>query len=76
MIPFGRDEILSRFAGILAVLETLQKFHLLITCKKFHPARRVPSLVLVGSRFAETKFSHVIVSARLSGMKKLINTSV
>ena len=42
----------------------------------FIPARRDPLFVLPGSRFAETKFSHVIASARLSGMKKLINTHI
>ena len=42
--------------------------------KSFIPARRDPSYVMAGSRFSETKFSHVITSARLSGMTKLINT--
>ena len=37
--------------------------------KCFILARRDPSIVLPGSRFAGTKFSHVIASARLSGMK-------
>ena len=40
--------------------------------KSFIPARRDPSFVLPGSRFAGTKFFHVIASTRLSGMKKLI----
>ena len=35
-----------------------------------------PFFLQRGSHFAGTKFSHVIASARLSGMKKLINTSV
>ena len=47
----------------------LHKLYLTITCKKFHPDK-------AGSRFAGTKFSHAIASARLSGIKKLINTSV
>ena len=38
--------------------------------KRFIPARRDPSLVQPGSRFAGTKFSHVIASARLGGIKK------
>ena len=41
--------------------------------KSFIPARRDPAFVLPGSRFARTKFSHVIASARLSGMKKHIS---
>ena len=44
--------------------------------KTFIPARRDPSFILPGSRFVGTKFPHVIASARLSEMKKLINTSV
>ena len=40
--------------------------------KRFIPARRYPSFVQPGSRFAGTKFSHVIASARLGGIKKLI----
>ena len=60
MIPVSSDEILSRFAGIPVVL------------KRFLPARRDPSFVQPGSRFAGTKFSHVIASARLGGIKKLI----
>ena len=40
--------------------------------KRFIPARRDPSFVQPGSRFAGTKFSHVIASARLGGIKKLI----
>ena len=44
--------------------------------KGFTLARRDPSFVQPGSRFAETKFSHVIASARLSGMKKLISKPV
>ena len=44
--------------------------------KSFIPTWWDPSFVLSESCFAGTKFSHVIVSARLRGMKKLINTSV
>ena len=36
------------------------------------PARRDPSSVLPGSCFVGTKLSHVIASARLTGIKKLI----
>ena len=40
--------------------------------KRFIPVRRDPSFVQPGSRFAEMKFSHVIASARLDGIKKFI----
>ena len=40
--------------------------------KRFIPTRRDPSFVQPGSRFAGMKFSHVIVSARLGEIKKLI----
>ena len=43
--------------------------------KSFILASRDPSFALPGFRFAETKCSFVITSARLSGMKMLINTS-
>ena len=39
MNPVDRDEILSGFAGILAVLQILHKLYLVITCKKFHPSK-------------------------------------
>ena len=44
--------------------------------KSFFPARRDPSSVLLESYLNRTKFSHVITSARYSGMKKLLNISV
>ena len=47
-----------------------------IHVKSFIPAKRGPTFVLPGSRFAGTKFSHVIALACLSGMKKLINSSL
>ena len=40
--------------------------------KRFILARRDPSFVQPGSRFVGTKFSHVISSFRLGGIKKLI----
>ena len=43
--------------------------------ESFIPARRDSSFVMPGSRFAGTKFSHVIASACLSEMKKWSNTS-
>ena len=49
---------------------------LLLHVKSVIPAWRDPSFVLLWSRFAGTKFSDVIASARLRGMKKLINTAV
>ena len=39
MIPFSRDEIMSRSAGILAVLQILRKLYLVITYKNFHPGK-------------------------------------
>ena len=47
MIPVGRDEILSHFAG---------KLYLAIIYKSFIPARGDPSFALPRSRFTETKF--------------------
>ena len=76
MILVGRDEIMSRFPEIPTVLQLLHKLYLVITLKSFIAARRNPSIALLVYRFAGTKFSHVIASAHLSGMKKLINTSV
>ena len=40
--------------------------------KRFIPARRNLSFIQPGSHFAGTKFFHVIASARLGGIKKLI----
>ena len=40
--------------------------------KRFILARRDPSFVQPGYRFAGRKFSHIIASARLGGIKKLI----
>ena len=39
---------------------------------RFVPARRDPTFVRPGSRFAWTKFSHVITSVHPGGIKKLI----
>ena len=41
--------------------------------KSFIPVKWDTSLLLPESRFAGTKFSHVIASARLGGMKKFIH---
>ena len=73
MIPVSRDEILSRLAGIPAEFQILHKLH---PGKCFIRAKRDPFFVLPGSRFARAKFSNTFASARLNGMKKLINTSV
>ena len=44
--------------------------------KRFIPTRRDTSFVQPGSRFAEMKFSHVNVSARLGEIKKLISENI
>ena len=75
MVPVGQDEVLSRFSGIPAVLYyksyPLHKLYPVITCEKFDSGK-------AGSLFCTTgmKFSHEIASARLSEMKKWINTLV
>ena len=66
MIPVGQDEILFCFVGISGVLKTLPKSYLRLHVKNFIPAKQDPSIVELGSCFAETKFSHVIASTRLS----------
>ena len=71
IIPVGRKEILSRFAEIPAVLKIFQKIYFAVTCKKFRPGKAGPLVSIAG-----TKFSHVIASVRLSGMKNLFNKSV
>ena len=68
MISVGRDEFLSRFAGIPAVLETLHHLYSTIKCEKFHPFNVGSLFLLSGSHFTGTKPFHVIVS--LSGMKQ------
>ena len=65
MIPFGRDEILSRLAEIPAVLWTLHKLHPVITRKKFDPGKARSFFCTAG-----TKFSYVVVSARVIREKK------
>ena len=72
MILVSRDEILSRFAGIPAVILHPVILHPVISCKTFHPSKTDPSFAQSGSRFAGTKFSHVTASTRLGGIKKLI----
>ena len=58
-------------AGIPAVLWILNELYLAIICKKLHLGK-------TGSLFCTvaTKFSHVIASARLGGMKTLINKHI
>ena len=72
MISVSRNEIQSRFAGILAVYKLFINYILQLHVKRFIPAGRDPSFVQPGSRFSGTKFSHVIASAGLGGIKKLI----
>ena len=62
-----------KFCPVLSGSRQCYKFFinyiLRLHVKSFIPAGRDPSIVLPGSRFAGTKFSHVIPSAHLSGMK-------
>ena len=75
MIPVSRDEIMFYFAGNPAIQQCYKLFinHILrLHVKRFIPARWNPSFVQPGSRFAGTKFYHVIALAPLGGIKKLI----
>ena len=65
MISDGRDEILSRFSGIPAVLQILHELCLAITCKKFHLGKAGFLYCTAGFRITVMKLSHVITSARL-----------
>ena len=58
------------------MLQSLDKFYLPIRCKEFQPGKREPPFVLPGSCFTRMKLAHVMASACLSGMKKLIKISV
>ena len=73
--------IWSRLAGMRfcpALPGSRQRYKLFINyilrlhVKRFIPARRDPSFVQPGSCLGGTKFSHVIASARLGRIKKLI----
>ena len=75
----------SRLAGIKfclvlpgsrQCLKLFINYILWLHVKSFIPARREPSFALPQSCFAGTKFSRVIASTCLSGIKKLMNTSV
>ena len=62
--------------GSRQCLKLFINYILWLHVKSFIPARREPSFVLPQSCFAGTKFSRVIASTCLSGIKKLMNTSV
>ena len=72
MIPVSWDEILYRFAGSQQCYKLFINYILRLHVKPFIPTIRDPSFVQPGSRFAGMKSSHVIVSARLGEIKKLI----
>ena len=76
MILVSRDEILPRFDGISVVLKILHKLYLAITCKKFYPDKTRSPLYCQDPAFPGRTIPMKWVSARLSGMKQLINTSV
>ena len=71
MIPVGRNEVLSRFAEIPAVLQNLHKSYPAITWERFHPGEAEPLFCANGIPLGGAKFSHIITSACLNGMKKL-----
>ena len=56
--------------------ELFINYILRLHAKNLVSARRDPSFELPGFHFAGTKFSHIIASVCLSGMKKLINISL
>ena len=68
----NRDEILSHFAGSRQCYKLFINYIMRLHVKHFILAKRDPSFVQPGSRFARTKFSHVIASAHLGRIKKLI----
>ena len=72
MIPVSRDRFCPVLPGSWQCYKLFINYILRLHVKRFIPARRDPSFVQPGSRFAGTKFSHVIASARLGGIKKLI----
>ena len=74
MIPVDRYEILSSFAGFKAVRQTLHKLYSPIKCERFHTSMTRSFFCTDGISLCQTKFSHLITSARQSGMKKLIDT--
>ena len=78
MIPVGRDEVLFCHCYKIFIYYILRKnLHRLqpeITREIFHSGKEGSLFVLQGSCHVDTKFSHGIASARLSEMKKLVNT--
>ena len=51
------------------VLQTRHELYCTITCEKFHPGKTGSLFCTAGIPLARTKFSYVIPSACLSGMK-------
>ena len=68
MILVKGDEILSRFAGIPAVLQTLHKLHPAITCKTFYVKRSV--FCTAGIPLCRDKTFSCISSASLGGINR------
>ena len=68
MILVSGDEILSRFAGIPAVLQTLHKLHPAITCKTFYVKRSV--FCTAGIPLCGDKAFSCIASASLGGINR------
>ena len=72
MIPVSRDEIFPALPGSRQCYKLFINYILRLHVKRFIQARRDPFFVQPGSHFAGTKLSHVIASARLGGIEKLI----
>ena len=77
-IKFWLHDTMIKFCPVLSgsrqCYKLLINYILRLYVKSFIPARRDPSFVMPGSRFAGMEFSHIIDSAYLSGMKKCFNT--
>ena len=72
MVPVGRDEILSRLQGSRQCRKFFKNYILRLHVKGLISALQDPSFVLPGSCLAWTKFPHVIASAHLRWMEKVI----
>ena len=70
IIPICPDKLCPILSGSRQCYKLLINYVLLLHVKSFIPVRRYPFIVLPGSPFDRMKSSHVIPSARLSGIKR------